>query len=50
MSQKALKHKDHSLSFNTTESDLNQFLNVFCNSCYLDLGRINLIFILRNLG
>ena len=50
--RESLKHKDHSLDFSIYETDygISRYVNVVCKSCIKELGRVNLILILRNLG
>jgi len=45
-----LKHKKHIFKFELIELDMNIYVNCFCWTCNENLGRISLIFVLRNLG
>jgi len=45
-----LKHKKHVFKFELIELDMNIYVNCFCWTCDENLGRISLIFLLRNLG
>jgi len=49
-SNKFLKHKKHLLKLDLIELDMNQYVECSCNTCHMYLGRISLIFVLRNLG